>query len=114
MSKTHERLARTVAPKQWFLKIGEGQVFGPTDTPTLIDWARQGRVTPGNQISEDKKAWVTAERIPELEMVWMVWVVVAFAGGVLLGVIAACYFNRRAVKRMREIWPTGLSPEDWR
>ena len=49
-----------------------------------------------------------------LEMVWMVWVVVAFAGGVLLGVIAACYFNRRAVKRMREIWPTGLSPEDWR
>jgi len=58
--------------RQWFLKIDEGKVFGPTHMPTLLDWARQGRIAPGHQVSEDKKAWINAERIPELEMVWMV------------------------------------------
>ncbi|HAS82850.1 MAG TPA: hypothetical protein DCS43_09325, partial [Verrucomicrobia bacterium] len=60
------------ATRQWFLKIEEGSVFGPSDMPTLVDWARQGRIAPGHQLSEDKKAWIPAERVPELDMVWMV------------------------------------------
>ncbi len=72
MSKTHKKLSRPIAKKQWFLKLEDGQVFGPSDTSTIIDWAHQGRITPGHQLSEDKKAWVAAERIPELKMVWMV------------------------------------------
>ncbi len=41
------------------------------------------------------------------------WIAVAFVGGMLFGVVVARYFNRRATKRLVEMWPTGLSPKDW-
>ena len=67
----HRRKAPALA-KEWFLKIDEGDIFGPVDTASLKEWACDGRVTPGNQISDDRKSWINAEKIPELEMLWMV------------------------------------------
>jgi len=42
----------------------------------------------------------------------MIWVVLAFVGGMLFGVVVTRYFSRRAFKRLRDMWPTGMSPED--
>jgi len=58
--------------RQWFLRIAGGTVFGPVSTKGLIVWAEQGRVVPGNEISEDRESWMPAEQIPELEMTWYV------------------------------------------
>ena len=41
------------------------------------------------------------------------WEAVAFVGGMLFGVVMTRYFGRRALKRLRDVWPTGMSPEDW-
>jgi hypothetical protein len=72
MSAMHDRLKAPALAKEWFLKIDEGDIFGPVDTASLKEWACDGRVTPGNQISDDRKSWINAEKIPELEMLWMV------------------------------------------
>lgn len=60
------------AGKQWYLKIDDGSVFGPVDSASLRDWAEQGRVAPGNEISPDRKSWLSADQLPELEMEWKV------------------------------------------
>ena len=60
------------AGKQWYLKIDDGSVFGPVESAVLRDWAEQGRIAPGNELSEDKKTWVPAETIPGLGMEWKV------------------------------------------
>ena len=57
---------------QWFMKIADDQIFGPVPITDLQDWARQGRVSPGYEVSSDKKSWIPAEDLPELEMVWLV------------------------------------------
>ena len=59
-------------PQGWFLKIDDGSVFGPVDPKDLRSWAEQGRIAPGNLVSQDQKDWKAAELIPELEMFWMV------------------------------------------
>ncbi len=49
MSKTHERLARSIAPKQWFLKIDGGQEIVEAQLPillTVIKGAQEPRVLP--------------------------------------------------------------------
>ena len=56
----------------WFLKIDDGSVFGPVPAADLRNWAEQGRIAPGNQISKDKKSWILAEDLPDLDMRWMV------------------------------------------
>lgn len=57
---------------QWFLRIGNGTVFGPVSTQGLIVWAEQGRVAPGNEISEDRETWSPAESLEALCMCWMI------------------------------------------
>lgn len=41
------------------------------------------------------------------------WIVAAFVGGMLFGVVVMRYFGRRTSRRLRDVWPTGMSPEDW-
>jgi hypothetical protein len=57
---------------QWFLRIAGGTVFGPVPLKSLVVWAEQGRIVPGNEVSPDRENWVKAETIPELEMKWFV------------------------------------------
>ncbi|MEI8241667.1 MAG: hypothetical protein WCI17_00220 [bacterium] len=57
---------------QWFLRIAGGTVFGPVSTKGLIVWAEQGRIVPGNEVSNDRETWISAETVPELEMDWYV------------------------------------------
>ena len=58
--------------KEWYLKVADGSVFGPADIASLIEWARKGRILPGDQISENKEQWIPAEQLPALKMVWIV------------------------------------------
>jgi len=58
--------------KEWYLRVEDGSVFGPVDTLSLVEWARQGRVAPGDCISEDGTDWTPAEKLPDLDMVWLV------------------------------------------
>ena len=56
----------------WFLKTGDGAVYGPLDIGQLREWADDCRIAPGNQVSKDKQHWAPVESLPELEMCWMV------------------------------------------
>ncbi len=58
--------------KEWYLKVTDGSVFGPANTASLTEWAREGRILPGDSISEDKEHWIPAEQLPDLKMVWIV------------------------------------------
>ena len=56
--------------RSWFLRISSGVVFGPVPTKALRLWAEQGRVQPGNEISLDRKNWIPAPSLEELDIVW--------------------------------------------
>ena len=56
--------------RSWFLRIASGVVFGPVPTKALRLWAEQGRVQPGNEISLDRKNWIPAPSLEELDIVW--------------------------------------------
>ena len=60
----------------WYLRItvqgDQKTVYGPISLLTLCDWATQGRVMAGNEISTDSKKWFAAEELPDLKMDWVV------------------------------------------
>lgn len=58
--------------RQWHLRISDDTVFGPVVTRNLVLWAEQGRVLPGQTVSEDQEVWIPAENVPELEMEWYI------------------------------------------
>jgi chromosome segregation ATPase len=64
--------AQEAEPTKWYLRIDEESVFGPVIATKLREWAQQGRVAPGNEVSSDREQWIPAEDLPELEMVWNV------------------------------------------
>ena len=72
MSQIHEKLKAPEPPQNWHLKIDDGSTYGPYSTDALIDFAKQGRIAPGNEISPDKTKWMPAEDLSVLEMVWMI------------------------------------------
>lgn len=54
--------------RMWYLRTGGSNVYGPVSTSTLLQWAEQGRVLPGHEVSQDQKDWSSAESVPELAM----------------------------------------------
>lgn len=56
----------------WHLRVGDNTQYGPVPLTKLIEWAREGRIVPGNHLSSDRRTWLPAEQIPELEMHWLV------------------------------------------
>lgn len=56
----------------WFLKKEDGHVYGPVEQNHLAAWAGDGRVSPGDEISEDRERWQPAASLPELNMEWKV------------------------------------------
>lgn len=57
---------------KWFLKIDDNSIFGPVTLSELQEWAEQGRIAPGNHVSQDKKKWLPSDHVAELDMVWTV------------------------------------------
>ena len=56
---------------QWYLRT-QDETFGPETKERLIEWARMGRIQPGQEISEDGENWRPATEIPFLDMRWSI------------------------------------------
>lgn len=52
---------------KWFLRT-QDETFGPETEEKLVEWARMGRIQPGQEISEDNISWRRVEDVPFLDM----------------------------------------------
>ena len=57
--------------EQWFLRT-QDDTFGPESRDRLLEWAKMGRIQPGQEISSDGDTWKPAEEIPFLDMRWSI------------------------------------------
>lgn len=53
--------------EMWYLRT-QGEVFGPETREKLVEWARVGRIQPGQEISTDQENWRRVEDVPFLDM----------------------------------------------
>lgn len=58
--------------EEWYVRSANGKVYGPADRETLKVWAQEGRVDPTGFVSRDRRQWIPAQMMPELEMCWVV------------------------------------------
>lgn len=72
MSASRQTAPPDSAPDTWFLKTGDGSVFGPVEMAELHAWAEDGRIVPGCLVSTDGRKWIAAESLPDLRMDWTV------------------------------------------
>lgn len=56
----------------WYLKKETGDLYGPVSLDELAVWARDGRVAPGDFVSETQADWRPAHALPALAMDWFV------------------------------------------
>ena len=61
-----------VDERNWYVRTEDGKVYGPADVKSLSLWAQDGRIEPAAFVSQDRKSWVPAQLMPELEMKWLV------------------------------------------
>ena len=86
---------------QWWVRTANsGKVFGPVGQEGLLDWARQCRVFPDDQISNNQQQWRPAREAPFLGMD----TIIVHADGRMIGP-----FHPDAVDVLRS---TGKIPED--
>ena len=87
---------------KWYVRSSDGKVYGPADRDSLVVWAREGRIEPGGFVSRDRKSWIPAQLMPELEMKW----IVEAEPGKFFGP-----FNRKMVEHLSETgsMPTGAA-----
>lgn len=52
---------------KWFLRT-QDETFGPESEAKLIEWAKMGRIQPGQEISNDNIVWRKVEEVPFLDM----------------------------------------------
>lgn len=52
---------------RWYLRT-QDETFGPESEEKLVEWARLGRIQPGQEISEDNEVWRRVEDVPFLDM----------------------------------------------
>ena len=55
----------------WWLRT-QDEVFGPVTRAELLDWARMGRVQPGQDVSQDGETWQPATDVTFLDMRWSI------------------------------------------
>jgi len=55
----------------WHVRNEQGERFGPVDFETLKSWARDGRLAPTNEVSENGTDWKLATSQRGLEMDWV-------------------------------------------
>ena len=51
----------------WYLRT-QDETFGPETEAKLIEWARLGRIQPGQEVSDDNIMWRRVEDVPFLDM----------------------------------------------
>ena len=56
---------------QWYLRT-QDETFGPESKSRLLEWARMGRIQPGQEISSDGETWMPATEVPFLDMRWSI------------------------------------------
>jgi len=56
---------------KWRIRGEKGNFFGPADLETLAEWARDGRIAPSSEISDDGENWQPVTHMPELAMDWV-------------------------------------------
>lgn len=56
----------------WRLKKPDGTEYGPVSMDALRNWARDGRITPGDRVAANGGEWEPAEQIEALELDWTV------------------------------------------
>jgi len=52
---------------KWYLRT-QDETFGPETEAKLVEWARLGRIQPGQEISDDEIVWRRVEDVPFLDM----------------------------------------------
>ena len=57
--------------EKWYLRT-QDDTFGPETRDRLLEWARMGRIQPGQEISNDGENWKPAVEIPFLDMRWSI------------------------------------------
>ena len=57
--------------EQWYLRT-QDDTFGPESRERLLEWAKMGRIQPGQEISSDGDTWKPAEEISFLDMRWSI------------------------------------------
>jgi len=56
---------------QWYLRT-QDETFGPESRERMLEWARMGRIQPGQEISSDGETWTPATEVPFLDMRWSI------------------------------------------
>ena len=56
---------------QWWLRA-QDEVFGPVTRDNLLEWARMGRIQPGQDVSADGETWIPATEVAFLDMRWSI------------------------------------------
>jgi len=51
----------------WYLRT-QDETFGPETQEKLVEWARLGRIQPGQEVSDDNDIWRRVEDVPFLDM----------------------------------------------
>ena len=52
---------------KWYLRT-QDETFGPETEEKLVEWARMGRIQPGQEVSDDREIWRRVEDVPFLDM----------------------------------------------
>ena len=52
---------------KWYLRT-QNDTFGPESEAKLVEWAKLGRIQPGQEISDDNVIWRRVEDVPFLDM----------------------------------------------
>ena len=58
--------------KEWYVRMSDGNVYGPANVESLVCWAEEGRIEPTSSLSKDRMKWTPAQLMSELEMKWLV------------------------------------------
>lgn len=57
--------------RHWWLRV-QDETFGPVTREGLLEWARMGRIQPGQDVSEDGEHWTPATDVAFLDMRWSI------------------------------------------
>jgi len=58
--------------KEWYVRMSDGNVYGPANVESLVSWAEEGRIEPTSSLSKDRIKWTPVQLMNELEMKWLV------------------------------------------
>ena len=57
--------------RHWWLRV-QDETFGPVTREGLLEWARMGRIQPGQDVSGDGERWIPATDVAFLDMRWSI------------------------------------------